>query len=517
MASVAPNVCTELLAALSLSTDLANGLPFETALRTAVVATRLGFATGVRGTALHETYVASLLRFVGCTAFAHEESKLVGGDDLSFRRAYKDVDPGRPMEVAGVALREIGRGKGALQRAQLVARAAVEGHKVQSARAQAGCDVAHRLAEHLGASAGVLHALAHLFERWDGSGDPLGCKGTEIAVQARLVHVASVAEHFHRLGGPGAAEHELARRRGGHLDPELVDALVGDAQALLMPLQLPSVWDMALEEQPSTPSWTRPLTELAVAEAFGQFVDLQSVYTLGHSTGVALLVERAAEAMNLTASMRTTARLAGHLHDLGRVSVATGTWEKAEALSWAEWERVRLHPYQTERILLHCRALSDVARVAGAHHERLDGTGYYRGFGKQAIDPAARLLAAADAYHAMLEPRPHRPALPADKAARELRDDAKRGTLDDAAVRAVLDAAGHPVAAAAPARWPSGLTDREMDVLRELARGATRRHIADSLGIGERTVRHHIEQIYGKTGIASRAGIALFAMDHDLL
>ena len=150
----------ELLATLSLSTDLANGLPAETALRSAVLASNLGRALGLTGAVLDEVYVTSLLRFIGCTAYAHEEAALVGGDDLGLRRAFKAVDPGRPAEVARMALEEVGRGKGALARGRQLVHAAL--HASPTARAHAGCDVARQLGERLGASAGVIAGLTQL-------------------------------------------------------------------------------------------------------------------------------------------------------------------------------------------------------------------------------------------------------------------------------------------------------------------------------------------------------------------
>lgn len=514
MPITAPTVSTELLAALSLSTDLANGLPAETALRSAVLAATLAECAGLSDSVREEAFVTGVLRFIGCTAFAHEEAELAGGDDVAFRRAYKDIDPGRSIDLARVAMAEVGRGRPLVERAGLVLRAAVDG--AQAARALAGCDVARQLGEGLGASEGLLRNLAQLFERWDGRGHPLGLAEAGIAVTVRLVHVAAVAEHALRIGGVPGVLRELARRRGTQLDPAFVDLLARDSGAILQAVSGPSVWDLAVSRQGTFDACLRPDSAASIAEAFGHFVDLQSVFTLGHSAAVARLVTLGARAAKLSPAAQVTLRLAGHLHDLGRVSVPTGTWEKPGALSWSEWERVRLHPYHTERLLSQCRDFADVARIAGAHHERLDGSGYFRGISGDALDLPARLLGAADSYQAMLEPRPHRPAFTPEKAARELWRAAKAGALDPAAVSAILDAAGH-VVPASRATWPAGLTDREVDVLRELARGNTRATIARALGIGERTVRHHIQQIYGKTAIRSRAGIALFAVEHGLL
>jgi HD-GYP domain-containing protein (c-di-GMP phosphodiesterase class II) len=183
-------------------------------------------------------------------------------------------------------------------------------------------------------------------------------------------------------------------------------------------------------------------------------------------------------------------------------------------LTASEWEQVRLHPYHSERILSRSSALAPLAPLAGMHHERLDGSGYYR----QAtmIPTGARVLAAADAYQAMTQERPHRPALTPSAAAEQLNSEAARGRLDAEAVRAVLDAAGHPPARAR-LTWPAGLSDREVQVLRLVARGYSNREIARVLWISPKTAGHHVQHIYAKIGVSTRAAAAMFAMEHDLI
>jgi DNA-binding NarL/FixJ family response regulator len=150
------------------------------------------------------------------------------------------------------------------------------------------------------------------------------------------------------------------------------------------------------------------------------------------------------------------------------------------------------------------------------HHERLDGSGYHRQVVADSIPAGARLLAAADAYQAMIEPRPYRSSRTPEDAAVELRADAARGRLDPQAVRAVLEVAGHFVE---PVRstWPAGLTSREVEVLRLAARGLSNREIGASLSISPKTADHHIQHIYTKIGVSTRAGAAIFAMEHELL
>jgi HD-GYP domain-containing protein (c-di-GMP phosphodiesterase class II) len=206
-----------------------------------------------------------------------------------------------------------------------------------------------------------------------------------------------------------------------------------------------------------------------------------------------------------------TARRAGLLHDLGRAAVPTGVSDKAGPLTTAEWEQVRLHPYHTERILARASALASLARPAGMHHERLDGTGYHRGANASEQDRLSRLLAAADAYQALTEARPQRPAYNPDEAARQLESE----SLDRDAVAAVLSAAGH--SSRGRRAWPAGLSDREVEVLRLLARGMTMKAISEQLFISVSTVHTHVAHLYEKTGVSTRAGAAVFAMGNDLL
>ena len=198
----------------------------------------------------------------------------------------------------------------------------------------------------------------------------------------------------------------------------------------------------------------------------------------------------------------------------GAGGVSSEIWDRPGPLGPADLERVRLHPYWTERILGRCAALSPLADIAAAHHERLDGSGYHRRSRAGELSLAARTLAAADVFGAMTEDRAYRPAFSREDAARVMLADATAGRLDPGAVAAVIEAAGLPRRHAA---WPCELTDREVDVLRLCARGHTNREIADKLFLSARTVQAHLASVYDKTGRRTRAGAAVFAVEHGLL
>ncbi len=226
---------------------------------------------------------------------------------------------------------------------------------------------------------------------------------------------------------------------------------------------------------------------------------------------MASLARDAAQTMGLPAAEVEAVELAGWLHDVGRVSVSNAIWDKPGPLDAGEWEKVRAHPQFTERVLRAAGPFAAVSRLAAADHERLDGGGYPRG---AAPTGAARILAAADLVQALCEPRPHRPAHTPARAAAIAVDEANAGRLDRAAVNAVLAAAGQTRVRAAA---PRGLTDRELDVLRLLARGHVDKEIAATLGISHRTVHHHNQSIFAKLEVTTRGAAALSAMELSLI
>lgn len=254
----------------------------------------------------------------------------------------------------------------------------------------------------------------------------------------------------------------------------------------------------------------------SIAHAFGDMADLKIPFTHGHSRGVARLAVGAAKRVGLDGSAVARLELAAHLHDLGRIGVSNRLWAKPGALTTGEWEQVKLHSYHSERIMSSTPALAPIAQIVGMHHERLDGSGYHRACRSRDIDPAARVLAAADAYQAMTQDRPHRAALAPGEAADELLDEARAGRFDPDVAAAVLDEAGQPRAAPRATR-AGGLSDREIEVLGLVAKGFSNPEIGRALGISRRTAEHHVQHIYTKTGVSTRAAAALFALEHDLL
>jgi HD-GYP domain-containing protein (c-di-GMP phosphodiesterase class II) len=501
----------ELSAAISLFTDIATGQPQEHALRTTVVAMRLADRLGWGRDDRVVGYYASLLRFLGCTATATETAQLGGGDDLAINAASAATVMQPGLEDLRVALRTVGAGEPWRARLGLLARMLTD---VNGRERDLGahCEVAARFGARMGLPAGVEAALGAAYARWDGRGVPSGLAGTDIPVGMRLAIVARDIDVLARLGGPADAERVLRHRRGGAYDPAVVDSALGGGVADLVPTDA-DAWELALDLEPGLARVADDAQYEAVLEACADFADLKFPHTAGHSRAVADLAAAAAAALGLPALAVADVRHAGLVHDLGRVGVPSGVWLRPGPLGTADWESVRLHSYYTQRILGRCGPLAGLGRLAGAHHERLDGSGYPAG--ARGLDTPIRILAAADTYQAMTQDRPHRRAYPPEAAARHLRREAEAGRLGHPEVEAVLAAAGQR--GAVRLSRPAGLTAREVDVLRLLARGLSNREMAAALTISTKTVGRHVENLYAKIGVSSRAAAAVFGMEHDLL
>jgi HD-GYP domain-containing protein (c-di-GMP phosphodiesterase class II) len=489
------------------------GRPLESAQRTAILTVALGRAVGLAGRDLKDAYYVAFLRYVGCTADAALAADVLGGDEIAARRWLALVDGGKPTDVVRVLARHIGAGKSALQRARLMARLFVKVPRLAGA-VESQCEVAQSLADDLGCSVRVREALAYSFERWDGKGAPRRKKGEAIPLAMRVVQVADDAQAFHRAGGgPAAVTAMLASRAGRALDPTLAQALRAAAGELLAALDVTPVWDAAIAAEPGPPDYVGDGGLDDALQAMGAFADLKSSYTRGHSTGVAELAAGAAERLGLGPDMVTEVRRAGYVHDVGRAGVSAGVWEKEGPLTEGEWAEVRKHVGYTERILARPAQLARLGALGALDHERMDGTGYNR---RPAADltAGARVLAAADMYQAMRESRPHRRPIPREEVAATLEAEAEQGRLDRAAVRAVLASAGHRVDRRRTRRsaYPGGLTDREVDVLRLVARGLGDKQAAEKLEISPRLFAEYLAQAYEKIGVTTRAGAAMFAM-----
>jgi HD-GYP domain-containing protein (c-di-GMP phosphodiesterase class II) len=503
----------ELVAALSLPVDLGLGQPMEHVLRQTLIGLRLAEATDLSAEERAATYYVSLLCWVGCVADSHDVGVWFGDESALAADAYQVDMVGLP--AARFLASRVGTGRSPLRRIGLVGAFLATGGRLVEQVAAAQCHATGELADRLGLGPGVREPLLQAFERFDGRGSPGLVDGERLAPPIRIVHLADVVEVFHRLGGVEAAVQVARARRGTQFDPRLVDRFTARAADLLAGLDTESGWDAVIGAAPGLDRVLSGAELDTVLEAFADFADLKSPFTLGHSRGVADLVVDAAHRLRLPAGDVVVLRRAALVHDIGNIGIPSSIWDSARPLPVSHRERLRTHPYLAERTLSRCPALARVGALAGLHHERLDGSGYPRGLSGDAISPAARVLAAADVYHALTEPRPHRPAQTAAAAERTLRAEVAAGRLAGDAVNAVLAAAGHRIRRRA--ELPGGLTPREVEVLTLLARGHTNAGIATRLEVSRKTVSAHLEHVYLKLGVSSRTEAALFAMRHGLL
>jgi HD-GYP domain-containing protein (c-di-GMP phosphodiesterase class II) len=412
-------------------------------------------------------------------------------------------------------LKTIGAGHRLIQRFRIGMEFAVSGHRELDNMVNHHAQLASLLAGQLGLPEPVLEAIGAAYEQWDGKGWPGTLKGEQVPVAARISQVAEFAEVAYRVGGPREVSTLTEHRWLGQFDPRLAGALVADADLILADLDHLQTWDAVIGAEPSLAAFLSGDRFDAALAAVANFVDLKSPYFLGHAQAVAALAAAAAAQLKMPPGGIQSLRRAALVCGFGRLGISNAIWDKQGPLGAGEWERVRMQPYLTERMLRQSAALAPLGCIAVQLRERLDGSGYPAGLTGAAISRPARILAAADVYQAMREPRPHRSALTGEAAASELRAEVKAGRLDDEAVRALLTVAGHRVPRRREA--PGGLTEREVEVLRLAARGLTNKDIAAILVISPKTVANHIEHIYAKIGASSRAMAGLFAIRHGFL
>jgi HD-GYP domain-containing protein (c-di-GMP phosphodiesterase class II) len=480
----------------------------EHCLRQTVIALRIADRIGVGERDRVATYYTGLLANVYCHSDAHEQAEWFGDDIVAKHGAY---DP-NVFEF----LRMIGASERGLARARKVAAFPAQGVPMVKSMYETHTRLASQFAARIGLDEITCRALRETYEQWDGKGGPRKLRGEEVSLPARIVQLADLTEVSYRRHGLDAAREYARKRRGKHFDPALADLFISEAEELVADIDAASsCWPDVIGAEPSLAQFVGGDDLDLVLEAMADLVDMKSPWMSGHSRGVANLAREAGRISGLPDEELAALYRAAFLHDLGRLGISNAIWDKPGTLTPAELERTRLHPYLTSRMLAGVPALAHSRELAANHHERLDGSGYPRGIGATQLTPADRLLAAADVYHAMTEPRAHRPARSESEAADELRSEVRAGRLDGDAVNVVLKAAGHRVNARR--EWPAGLTAREVEILGLLARGYSSRQIAERLVLTPKTVSNHIQNIYLKIDVSSRASATHFAIQHALV
>lgn len=433
------------LAGLSLSLDLADGQRFGHSLRTCLVG--MGLARVLRLSLAEERdlFFALLLQNLGCTADAARLHAVLGGDDRVTRRGLRRTDWTRLPDAMRFAWRHAHPRGSFVSRAGRLLALASEAPVVARELAEARGARAGDLARMLGLGEGVARPLAALDEHWDGGGQPKGMRGTAIPLVARIVSVARAAEEFTMLEGVSGALAMARLRSGRWFDPEVVEALGDLARDLerWAGLGEHELHTVACDSEPGDATLVASEARLdRVAETFALMVDGKSRDTAGHSTGVAELSLRIGRELGLEPRAIVELRRAALLHDLGKVAVPNAILDKNGPLTVEEWETVRLHPHYTYRILERTPGYDRLAFAASAHHERLDGRGYFRGLHGDEIPVTARILAVADGFEALTSDRPFRPALPEEVALKLLERDRGIG-LDADCLSALLESLGY--------------------------------------------------------------------------
>jgi HD-GYP domain-containing protein (c-di-GMP phosphodiesterase class II) len=504
----------EVIAALSLATDLGIGVPLEHGLHSTLIAMRLGEQLGVNAETASQAYFTCLLFYVGCTANGDIAAEIFGAHNALTTYGAPVRFGARAERVAGL-MRAVAPPTGTpLVRVRQLASGLPKLARLFPGQIAALCEVAQMLTDRLGLPAEIGAMFLYIDERWDGKGEPGRARGEEIPLAVRIAQVARDAAFQYMLGGPQFAARVIHRRAGKAFDPVIAETLADGAADLLAPDDDGSAWVETLACEPTPPVALNGDALDRALTAIGDFADLASPFLVGHSAGVARLCANAGQLFGLDPVEIATVRRGALVHDVGRVAIPVKVWQKPGPLTPDEWEGVRLHAYHTERVLIRSRFLAALAPVATFHHERLDGSGYHRGVAAAGINRPARLLAVADAYHAMTEPRPHRQALSPEQASVTLSQEVRAGRLDAEAAAAVIEASGQPVP---QLERPAGLTEREAQVIGLLARGYQTKQVAAALRISVKTADRHVQNTYAKIGFSSRAAAALFAMEHGLV
>jgi len=507
------------VATLALAQDNAFGQPLESQLRSCLLATWICEAAGYPQEVRDTAYWVALLRYIGCTGHAHEVAT-VFGDEIAIRAQTLVHDAANPAEVMRDVITYATRWRRAEEREQIVQMIQQTAREWAEHNFASGCEVADMLVRRLDFGAGVRDALSYTFERWNGNGYPAHVGGEAIALPMRVVHLSHDMEAIGRIFSPARALEAARDRRDRTYDPALADLFLEHGATWFERLEKTEPWDAVLDIEPRP---HRTLDGGALDDALevaADFIDLKSPYMNGHNRRCATLAAEAGLLLGFSDDAVATIRRAALVHDFGTTGVPNSIWDKPGALTRAEFDRVELHPLLTEQMLRRSPALAALNPVACAHHEKSDGSGYHRRVRADAVDPGACVLVAVEIYVGLTTDRADREAFSAEDAAVELRRLASEGVTEPRASRAVLVAAGHGEPRARTvtrARLPGGLSRREVDVLRLAARGLTTQQIGDRLHIATKTADHHIQHIYTKIGVSTRAAAALWATQHAVV
>jgi HD-GYP domain-containing protein (c-di-GMP phosphodiesterase class II) len=411
---------SELIASLSYALDITEGQPPGHCVRACWIGMHIGRQAGMDDGQLWELYYTLLLKDLGCSSNAARICELYLTDDLNFKRDYKTVGDSLP-QVLGFVLKHTGLKAGLAERFRSVMTILRDGPEIArelvATRCQRGADIARLLRFPEGVASGIYS----LDEHFNGNGKPARLAGEAIPLYSRIALLAQVIDVFHTESGRDGALKEARTRAGQWFDPALVQAFeqVAQSDVFWATLAGEDIDEAVTALQPPGAGRQHALDDDYlddIAIAFGQVVDAKSPYTSGHSARVALYTDMIGEALGLSMERRRWLKRGALLHDVGKLGVSNSVLDKAGALDRTEWEAVRLHAGFTETILGRIGAFRELAAIAGAHHERLDGSGYPRGLAADEIRIETRIITTADIFDAITASRPYRGAIPVPQA-----------------------------------------------------------------------------------------------------
>jgi putative nucleotidyltransferase with HDIG domain len=424
---------SEVISALSYALDLTEGQTEGHSVRSCLIGMRIGRGLGLGGDTLSSLFYALLLKDAGCSSNAARTCELFAADDLAVKRSWKTVDWSRGWDAFVHVAQNAGSGLGLAERVRRVAAFAAAG-PAGTELVQTRCERGAGIARLLGFTDETAQAIHALDEHWDGAGKPMGLSGETIPLLARIACLAQTVEIFHHAGGMREAAAVARRRAGRWFDPELVrvvESIASDDEPWRTLASGDAAGALAALEPEDRVAMAGDARLDQVAEAFAQVIDAKSPYTFRHSEGVARWAVETGRVLGFGEARLAELRRAALLHDIGKLGVSNRILDKPAKLTGAEMAVVRRHPEYTARILSRVGRFRELAEVAGAHHERMDGRGYHRGVPAGTLPLDARILAVADVYDALSAARPYREALPHERVMAIMRADAGPGTCPD--------------------------------------------------------------------------------------
>jgi len=426
---------SEVLSGLSYALDMTEGQARGHSERSCLIGMRLAAALDLDDATRSSLFYALLLKDAGCSSNAARVAALFGADDATVKSSRRFTDTASSAQAVLHVLRTAGAGGSLPARGRHIASVLRSGRAGARSLVELRCERGAAVVRSIGLGEVAARAIMDLDEHWDGAGYPASIRGEDISLAGRVLCLAQTAEVYWRRGGPHAACEIARERRGTWFDPALVDALVRTERDVEFwrSLENPDVTPLEPPDHVLAADDTR-LDR--VAYAFASIVDAKSPYTAHHSEGVATIAVALASALDLEPAAQATLNRSALLHDIGKLGVSSRILDKPGPLNTQEWETVRRHPRWSMEILARVSAFRDVARIAAAHHERLDGSGYYRSLTASELDRPSRILAVADVAEALSADRPYRRALSPDEVLAVMRLDA--GTRLDAEVLAAL-------------------------------------------------------------------------------